>query len=147
MGGIPGTSKGCTTCKRRKIRVSNPTPTFFTVPKSHPAEKRVPCPSAISKPPTAPVVPKPEGSARGMSKTGDEELPRRPSNRLPIHLLPSSPVPLVPLIIRSYPSSGRGTFPRPTRARLMAHPAAGFSKSYTPSACRTQTPCSCRLRP
>ena len=144
MVGIPGTSKGCTTCKRRKIRVSNPTPCLFASPRATALKREYP--SAISKPPTAPAVPKPEGSARGMSKTGDQGLPTRPSNRLPIHVLPSSPVPPVPLIIRSYLSSGRGTFPPPTGARPMAHPAAGFSKSYLPPVCRTRTPCSCHSR-
>ena len=36
MVGIPGSSKGCTTCRRRKVRVSRPTPRHSPGPNSQP---------------------------------------------------------------------------------------------------------------
>ena len=144
MVGIPGSSKGCTTCKRRKVRVRDLDPNLLHVLQD--IALKMGYISAISRPRTALAVPTPEGSARDMSKIGDTGLLRRPSNRLWIPVSSFNLMVSMPLTIRSYLSSGRGTFPRPTKACLMVHPAAGFSKSYLPLALRTQTPCSCRLR-
>lgn len=115
------------------------------VPKDAPLAKDGRC-AAISRPHIAPAAPIREGSARDMSRTGVKGLSKRPSNRPPIPVSPSSPVAPMPLIIRSYLFSGRGTSRQRTRAFLMAHLASGFSTSYLPPARQTQTPCSCRSR-
>lgn len=156
MVGVPGSSKGCTTCKRRKVRVSHlPYLTHYRYPKSNLSLTSSPptsnplkevSPSAISRPHIALAAPTPKGSARGMSRTGGKAPPKRLSNRLPTPVSPPSLAVPMPLTIRSSLSSGRGISLQRMRAFRMALPAAGFSTSYLPRARQTQTFCSCRSR-
>ena len=146
MGGKPGTSKGCTTCKRRKVRVSNLPPISLDLPKKERKKERKRYPlnkefiSVISSFHSALVAQIAEESARDMPKIGDRGLPKRLLSRLPIP--ESFTIPVTPrfMIIRSFLSFGKDTFPRPSRAYLMIHFAAGFSKSSLPQANPIPTP-------
>lgn len=147
MVGIPGSSKGCTTCRRRKVRVSKfilSQASLTLLPRVDPLRKD--SLSAISRSHSVPAAPIPEGRARGTPRFGDKEMPRRLLKRLPILVSSSSRVAPMPLTNRFYLSFGRGIFPLPKRTFLMAQIVTGFSKSSVPPAHQTQRLCSYRSR-